>query len=286
MRPSRLGALAPSSSCAASLTAEVKTASQLALDLPTRQRVERFGRPALIEQFDSLPIEDFQQEFEGKFVDETFRVSLYERILPSTNDEPVLYDEPTSVRAPEGRIVAGFDVGRTRDRSELAVFEEIEGRFTAGMLRSFEGVPFAEQGAELRRLLGMVPVARLSIDRSGIGMNLAENLSRDFPQVVCENFTNESKERWATDFKRLLQRRDVTLTPRSRAGRPGPRHQAARAPFGQGQLRRRAQRTRPRRHVLGGGAGVPAGAPADRSVHRRDRRAGPGVTSPKPQDMG
>jgi hypothetical protein len=45
------------------------------------------------------------------------------------------------VRAPEGRIVAGFDVGRTRDRSELAVFEEIDGRFTARMLRSFEGPP-------------------------------------------------------------------------------------------------------------------------------------------------
>ena len=42
-------------------------------------------------------------------------------------------------------------------------------------------------------------------------MNLAENLTRDFPQVVGENFTNEAKERWATDFKILLQRRDVTL---------------------------------------------------------------------------
>ena len=196
-------------------TTDVKAASELALDLPTEERVERFGRPTLIEQFDSLPIEDFQQEFEGKFVDETYSFFPYELILPCTNDELVLYDEPTSVRAPEGRIVAGFDVGRTRDRSELAVFEEIEGRFTARMLRSFEGTPFAEQEAELRRLLGTLPVARLSIDRSGIGMNLAENLSRDFPQVVGENFTNESKERWATDFKILLQRRDVTL-PRDR----------------------------------------------------------------------
>lgn len=83
------------------------------------------------------------------------------------------------------------------------------------MLRSFEGTPFAGQEAKLRRLLGTLPLARLSIDRSGIGMNLAENLSRDFPQVVGENFTNESKERWATDFKILLQRRDVTL-PRDR----------------------------------------------------------------------
>ena len=47
------------------------------------------------------------------------------------------------------------------------------------------------------------------------GMNLAENRERDFPQVVGENFTNEAKERWATDFKILLQRRDVTM-PRER----------------------------------------------------------------------
>jgi len=150
-----------------------------------------------------------------KFVDETYSFFPYELILPCTSDDLVLYDEPTSVRAPEGRIVAGFDVGRTRDRSELAVFEEIEDRFTARMLRSFEGTPFAEQEAELRRLLGTLPVARLYIDQSGIGMNLAENLSRDFPQVVGQTFTNEAKERWATNFKILLQRRDVTL-PRNR----------------------------------------------------------------------
>ena len=46
-------------------------------------------------------------------------------------------------------------------------------------------------------------------------MNLAENLTRDYPQVVAEVFSNESKERWATDFKILLQRRDVIL-PRDR----------------------------------------------------------------------
>lgn len=196
-------------------SADVKAAAVAAPDMPTEERVAKFGRPTLIEQFDSLPVEDFQQEFEGLFVDETYSFFPYELILPCTNDELVLYDEPTSVRAPVGRIVAGFDVGRTRDRSELAVFEEEDGRFTCRMLKSFEGAPFAEQEAELRRLLETLPVARLSIDKSGIGMNLAENLERDFPQVVGENFTNEAKERWATDFKILLQRRDVTM-PRER----------------------------------------------------------------------
>ncbi len=43
----------------------------------------------------------------------------------------------------------------------------------------------------------------------------AENLGRDFPRVAGENFSNESKERWATDFKILLQHRGVAL-PRER----------------------------------------------------------------------
>jgi phage FluMu gp28-like protein len=60
-----------------------------------------------------------------------------------------------------------------------------------------------------------VPIARLSIDRSGIGMNLAENLARDYPNVLPEDFTNNTKERWATDLKILLQHRDIML-PRDR----------------------------------------------------------------------
>src|SRR4030095_8138260 len=106
-------------------------------------------------------------------------------------------------------------VGRQRDFSELALFEQRGERFICRMLKRFEQVPFADQEAELRRILEMLPVARLSIDRSGIGMNLAENLARDYPQVVGENFTNDSKERWCTDFKILLQHRDVLL-PRRR----------------------------------------------------------------------
>ena len=150
-----------------------------------------------------------------RFVDESFSYYPYELLLPCTSDELVLADDFTDLPLPEGRIVAGFDVGRTRDHSELAVFELTGGRHLCRLLRRYDQVPFAEQEADLRRLLDHVPVARLSIDKSGIGMNLAENLERDYPQVVGESFTNESKERWCVDFKILLQRKDVTL-PRSR----------------------------------------------------------------------
>ena len=193
----------------------VPLAATQAPDMTTEERVAKFGTQAIVEQLDSLPLEDFQQEFEAKFIDESYSFYPYELVLPCTSADLSLYDDFTDFPFPDGRIVAGFDVGRTRDRSELAVFEEHNNRFTCRMLRSYNQVPFSEQETDLRRLLNTLPVARLSIDKSGIGMNLAENLARDYPQVVPEAFSNDSKERWATDFKILLQRRDVIL-PRDR----------------------------------------------------------------------
>jgi phage FluMu gp28-like protein len=76
-------------------------------------------------------------------------------------------------------------------------------------------MPFAAQEAELRRLLAAVPIARLSIDRTGLGAHLSENLAREYPQVSAEAFTNEAKERWATDLKILFQSQRISL-PRDR----------------------------------------------------------------------
>ncbi len=195
---------------------DIRSASLEAAALSTKDRVERFGTDGIKQQLDTLPPEDFQQEFECSFVDESYSYYPYELILPCTTDRLKMYHDfgrfPSEI---EGRLVAGFDVGRTHDRSELAIFEQRNGRMYCRLLRSYNQVPFAEQEASLRQMLERLPIARLSIDRSGIGMNLAENLARDYPQVIEENFTNESKERWATDFKILMQRHDVIL-PKNR----------------------------------------------------------------------
>jgi hypothetical protein len=103
-----------------------------------------------------------------------------------------------------------------RDRSELAIFEERGGHFVCRALRTFENVPFDDQEGAVRRMLDVLPITRLSIDSGGLGMHLAENLQRDFPDVVVlEKFTAETKQRWAIDLKLLMQRRHVEL-PRDR----------------------------------------------------------------------
>lgn len=193
---------------------DVATASRTAPTLSTIEAVARFGTEALFEQFDALLIEDFEQEFGCVFRDGQAAFLPLDLILPAT-DDLVLADDPDDLPRMEGRLTAGFDVGRTKDRSVFSLFEEKAGRFECRMLRTFVNTRFADQEGFLRRMLHHLSLARLSIDRSGIGMHLAENLATEFPNVVGENFTNEAKERWATRVKILLQQKGLVL-PRDR----------------------------------------------------------------------
>ena len=224
-----------------SFCAEPAKAVQEAHKLTTEEMVSRFGLPSIAQQLETLGLEDFEQEFCARFVDETASWYPYDLILANTSDDVVLAQDFTDIPVPTGRLVAGFDVGRTRDFSELAIFEQQGERFICRMLKSYEDVPFARQESELRRLLNLLPIARLSIDNSGIGMNLAENLAADFPQVVRENFTAEAKERWATDFKILLQKRLVDL-PKDR-GLVSQIHSIKRRVLASGNVSFEAERT-------------------------------------------
>ena len=194
---------------------DVVTASRDALKMTTEERVARFGTQGIKEQFSSLPLDDFQQEFEVIYVDEAMSFFPYELILPATNDSLELADDFSQVKQ-LGRLHAGFDVGRKRDFSELAIFDELDdGRFICRLLKRYDKVKFQIQEASLRQMLNMLPIGRMLIDQNGIGMHLTENLTDDYPQVEGVTFTGPSKETWATDFKIGLQKSKIVL-PRDR----------------------------------------------------------------------
>lgn len=197
---------------------DVEKASRIAHLMSTEDRVARFGKPGIVEQFDSLLLDDFKQEFEVYYSDEGLTFFPYDLILGNCVMDPEeLASDFTGLASAKGRLVGGFDVGRKRDLSELAVFEELsDGRLKARLLRSYDKVKFKEQEADLRALLTIAPLARLSIDQNGIGMQLAENMASEFPGIVVEEqFSERRKEMWSTDFKIGLQRRMIDL-PRDR----------------------------------------------------------------------
>ena len=193
----------------------VLQASVEAPTMSTKDRVYKFGTKGIIDQFESLSLEDFQQEFEVMYVDESMSFYPYELILPCTNDELELVEDFTQVKH-IGRLRAGYDVGRRKDFSELAIFDEQDdGRSVCRLLNRYDKVRFETQEGNLRRMMDLLPIASLAIDQNGIGMHLTENLADDYPQVEPATFTGTNKEIWATDFKILLQHQQVVL-PRDR----------------------------------------------------------------------
>lgn len=201
------------------LCKDILAASKGAPLLSTADRVAKYGNEKIQLQFDALLLEDFQQEYECVYSDESMTFFPYELILPCTSAELELCDDyADAFRKAKGRIVAGFDVGRRRDISVLTVWEEDERTHfkTMLMMKCFERMPFAAQESELKALCNILPVARLSIDSQGLGMQLAENLEAEFPEIVVrEEFTQASKEIWCTDFKVALQKRQLEM-PRNR----------------------------------------------------------------------
>jgi phage FluMu gp28-like protein len=116
-----------------------------------------------------------------------------------------------------GDLFAGFDVGRTRNASELIVLERVSGRLHFRMRKTLMGEKFQAQEAILRDLMASTPrLQRLCIDRTGLGMNLAENLRGAFrSRVEPLALLGPVKESLAVGLKIAMENQGVAI-PRDR----------------------------------------------------------------------
>lgn len=210
----------------------VKEARKLAPTLTTFQRVEMFGNDRIKAIYANMPEEDFQQEYECVFVDESTAWITWEEIkgaqdasltclLATSKDKEISAATEAIDDAAEAIgqfqiervLVGGLDIGRTRNATEL-FFVGINqlGSFPLRLAITLESMPFDEQRDVIAYALHKLPVVGLLIDQNGIGRNLAENLETMFPgKVAGVDFTNPSKLLWATDAKTLIQQRKTPL---------------------------------------------------------------------------
>jgi phage FluMu gp28-like protein len=197
---------------------DVKRADREAADMETTERVERFARPALVDIFHSLDLADFQQEYELAFLDESQTYFPYDLIFSCVSDELRPCEGVEKVlRSTTGDLYAGFDVGRTRNTSELVVLEKRPKRLVYRYGRSFDRSRFQEQEASLRKMLKRSKrFKRLCVDRHGIGMNLAENLRSEFrSRVEGVALVGQMKETLAVDLHIAFENEEVSI-PRDR----------------------------------------------------------------------
>lgn len=119
-----------------------------------------------------------------------------------------------------GRLRLGIDLGRVHDRTVLCLVGEIldpvalapTGRLRLIQYKAVQGLDFARQRALIEDWIRQYPVEQVAIDRTGLGMQLAEELARAHPGLVVGRvFTAQAKERMALDLLRLAEQKRLSI---------------------------------------------------------------------------
>ena len=220
---------------------DVRGAVQLAKDMPTEERVERFGTDRLISLYRNSTLEDFQQECECVFIDSSASYISLDLIYANTpgrreddiplnieNDEEyfnakrdveihcfkdaddfILNYSPEKYGSP---LYMGLDIGRTSDATVFYIIGLVNGKQRSVLRHEMRNADFDSQFDVLCRLMENLPIYRCAIDNGGIGSNLAENAQKRYSERVEQyRFSLQSKEVLAMNVKMGLERREYEL---------------------------------------------------------------------------
>jgi len=208
----------------------VRLARKLAPTMETAARVEMFGNDRIKAIYANMLLEDFQQEYECDFVDESTAWIPWEVIMRNqrafeeanivwwharTVDQALdMIDEileGIEKGLLEPALAGGIDVGRTRDLTEfIALGRTTTGQMPMRMMVSLAQVEYDDQQRCFEQLITRLPFFQVLVDRNGIGSQLAENLERT-GRAQGVNFTNETKRLWAVEAKLQAERTNVPM---------------------------------------------------------------------------
>lgn len=211
---------------------DIRGARKLHKKLTAEELVKRFGRETIKLIFGNMLIEDFLQEYCCMFVDEATAWITWDEIkgvqdgelsclLTTSRDSQV--DEALSAvdellkwlatHVIEQVLAVGVDVGRTRNTTEIFIFGLTTlDSYPLRAAITLDNCDFDSQEDVLHHILKELPVAKMFIDQNGIGMQLAEKMSKEYP-IKAEGylFTNANKALMATNAKVIFQKRKTSL---------------------------------------------------------------------------
>lgn len=214
-----------------SFCTNVREAIRKAPLMLTRDRVLAYGSDRIVNIYLNMPEEDFQQEYEAVYVDETTAWITWDEIRNAQTDPDCLSVTARGTLTPEvwatidqialairtGKIEAalagGVDIGRKRNTTEIYfVGIGTSQQYPLRLMITLDNVEYDDQLDVLLYVLSHLPVVSLLIDQTGIGNNLAENAAKKYPvKVQPVTFTNATKKIWATDAKMLIQQRRTPI---------------------------------------------------------------------------
>lgn len=133
----------------------------------------------------------FQQEYLCEFLDAESALFPYEVLRASTYD-------PLTAEIKISKVYLGVDIGRTHDKTSIAILVECGGVFYVTRVESLSNKEFSFQEEYIGNLIKTLNPVKVCVDATGIGAQLAENLHKRFGQVKEIHFSNETKNEMFT----------------------------------------------------------------------------------------
>lgn len=147
----------------------------------------------------NIPDEDtFAQEYLCKPMDSISNLFTYDLLNQVTY--AVKPSSPVIVR------YGGMDVGRHNDLTAITILALCQdGRTFVEEIKVLRNIEFREQMIEASNIIKAMGIRRICIDSSGLGMQLAEDLQREFGAIVEPvNFTNAVKTDMLNGLKKAF----------------------------------------------------------------------------------
>ena len=212
-------------------------ARMFAEGMRTAERVEEFGTPNLIHEYEIQSLETFQVEFEVMFADHGNSALSEELILGCANGEQPCQvldiDCEESALQPhelvkmavdemmyESKVhdcFIGYDVGRQVHASELILLDHVSGKLKTRMYITLRKAPYPLQKQIITMLMNALPVRKFIIDSQGIGNPVAEELQMVFStRVQPMAFTETSKSNMVNQLVKAFEEKSLVLYPTRR----------------------------------------------------------------------
>ena len=210
------------------LCKDVGMARQIAPEMLTEERVYAFGTLALVEIFENMFLEDFQQEYECAWVDEATAWITWE-VIKRNQDTNLLWWHARNVDEAlqtipeieqaikdnriESAFAGGLDVGRVKDLSEfVALGKSTTGQMPLRFSISLDRVEFEDQRRCFTEVIKRLPFTQVLVDKNGLGMQLAENLE-ELGKATGVDFTGANKELWAVEARVQAEKKNTPIPP-------------------------------------------------------------------------
>lgn len=191
---------------------DLATALLQAEEMTTEERVGRFGTQAIKEIFQSFPtLEGFQQEYECSFISNEGAFFPYSVILSAISDD---LPSPDTQR---GYFYLGVDVGRVRDATAIAlVYQPFDKPAYLVNLEILHKLPFREAFQRIENAIKLYRPLKVYIDKTGMGLPLAEELERGWGRVVEGiHFSPQNKAGMMTNLRGLMEKGELII-PRNK----------------------------------------------------------------------